>query len=113
MRVLVADDETETIGILQSFLERRGCVVDCAADGKEALELIKNKNYDVAFIDHNMPELTGLELIKYIKLNNIRTKTVMLTGYGGMADFLAESIGADAYIEKPFSLKDIESFIKE
>ena len=54
---------------------------DLAFDGEKALRLIKLNGYDLVFVDHNMPELTGLELIKYIRENNLNTKIVMITGY--------------------------------
>ena len=58
-----------------------------------------------------MPELTGLELIKYIKQNNIASKIVMLTGCPEMEQFLAEAVGADGYLKKPCELAQIMATI--
>ena len=111
MRILVADDEEKIVELIKTFLVKKGHSVDIAADGRAALDLINKNNYDVAFFDHNMPELTGLELIKIIKQGDIKTKVVLLTGYPAMKDVLAKSIGADGYLNKPCSLEDIEAVI--
>ncbi|OPX30247.1 MAG: hypothetical protein B1H08_02230 [Candidatus Omnitrophica bacterium 4484_171] len=113
MRILVADDNKELMDILKIFLEKKGHTVTTAADGNEALENLKSNAYDLAFVDHNMPELTGVELVKFVKKNNIKTKMVILTGYPSMKDFFAKSVGADGYINKPCSLEDVESIVNE
>ncbi|MFC2061688.1 response regulator [Elusimicrobiota bacterium] len=110
-KILIADDEIYFIESLRKALESSGNAVDFAFNGKEALDLIKKNDYDILFLDHNMPELTGLEIIKYVKANNIRAKTVMFTGYPQMSEFFAKSVGADEYITKPCRLEDIEEII--
>jgi CheY-like chemotaxis protein len=111
MKILIADDERDFVKSLKSFLERKGHFVDAAFDGGRALELMKKNNYDLAFLDHNMPELTGLELVKFVEENGLRTKTVLLTGYPTMKDFFARALGADEYIRKPCQLEDIASIV--
>jgi len=113
MKILIADDEKDIVEILKGRLIKKGHYIDIALDGERALEFIKTNKYDLAFVDHNMPEITGLELIKYIKQNKISTKTVMLTGYAEIEDFAAKQVGADEYITKPVSLKDIENIVNK
>ncbi|MFH2137502.1 MAG: response regulator [Candidatus Omnitrophota bacterium] len=113
MKILIADDEKEITQNLQEFLRRKGYVADVAFDGREALDLIKEVDYDLIFLDYNMPELTGLELIKYVKEHNEKTKTVMLTGYPLMEGFFAKAVGADEYLDKPYQFKDIEQIIEK
>ena len=110
-RILIADDEERVVKSIRSFLEKRGVYVNFAFDGKQALDLIKKNVYDIAFLDHNMPELTGLELIKFIKQNKPKMKTIMISGYPGMREFFAKAVGADEYLTKPCSLKDIERIV--
>lgn len=111
MKILIADDEKEAADLIKKFLAKKNYDTDVAYDGERALELIKLNKYDLVFLDHNMPEVTGLELIKYIKENTPDTKTVMITGYPDMASFAAKELGADEYLTKPFKLKDIEDIV--
>jgi DNA-binding response OmpR family regulator len=111
MKILVADDESRVVVSLERFFIRRGYVVDVALNGAVALELIEQNNYDFIFLDHNMPELTGVELVKYIKQNNVSAKVVMVTGYPKVDEFFARLIGVDEYLEKPINLEIIDAII--
>jgi CheY-like chemotaxis protein len=113
MRVLIVDDETEFVNMLKERLSYKNVLIDFAYDGKLALELIKANDYDIVFLDQNMPEMTGLEVARYIKDNNIKTKTVMITGYAGMAGTLAQMVGIEEYLTKPIALKDVENIIEK
>jgi DNA-binding response OmpR family regulator len=114
MNVLVADDERGFIEFMKERLMPQGHNVDFAYDGKEALDMINTDKYDIVFLDHNMPELTGLELIKHIKTNNIKAKTVMVTAYSSiMNDFFAKYVGADEYITKPIKISELDSIMKK
>jgi len=107
MKILIADNVQGIVDLMREFMKKKGHTVDAANNGKQALDMIKQNNYDLAFLDHNMPEMTGLEIIKYIKQNKISTKTVLFTGYTGMKDSFAKSLGADEYLSKPCELEDI------
>lgn len=111
MKILVADDEVDFVDFLSKRIAQKGYEADTAFDGRKALELIKENHYDLVFVDHNMPELTGVELIKYIKENNIKTRTVMITGYPAIAGSLVKHLGADEYLTKPLKLRDIETIL--
>lgn len=111
MKILIADDEKESADLIKKFLTRKNYDTDVAYDGERALELIKLNKYDLVFLDHNMPEVTGLELIEYIKKNTPDTKAVMITGYPCMVSFAAKELGADEYLTKPLKLKDIEDIV--
>jgi CheY-like chemotaxis protein len=110
MKILIADDEKEVVALIKEFIGDK-CETDVAYDGEQALELIKLNKYDLAFLDHNMPEFTGLELIAYIKKNKLEMGVVMITGYQQMAGFAAKGLGADEYLTKPFKLKEIDDII--
>lgn len=112
MRILVADDEKEFVDFLKDVLIERGHEADTAHDGEEALGLIKKNRYDVLFLDHNMPGLTGLEIVEYVKENKIKSKTVIFTGYEPMSEKFARAVGADEYLEKPIAIKDVEAILK-
>jgi len=113
MKILIADDEKGFTEILEERLTFKGCSVDIAHDGKKALELLESNVYDLVFLDHNMPELTGLELAKHIKVNKLTTKTVIITGYPEIEGFFAKAVGADEFLAKPVKIRDIEKLINK
>jgi len=113
MHILIVDDEKEFVEMMRERLHYKNLTMDFAYDGRQALELIKSKKYDIVFLDHNMPEMTGLELVKYIKENNIDIKTVMITGYPAIRGSFAKAIGTDEYLTKPVQLKDVEDIIEK
>lgn len=111
MKILIADDSKQTVDILSALLKKRGHEIDVVYDGKAALDKIKGNDYDLAFLDLNMPELTGLEVAKYVKEHNIKVKTVLLTGYSDMEEFFAKAVGVDEYISKDNTLEGIKKII--
>ncbi len=113
MKILIVDDEKNFVYFVKENLAHRGYPVDVAYDGKEALELIQSKSYDLVFLDINMPELTGLELAKYVKENKIKSKVIIVTGYEEIKESLAKVLGADEYLTKPVAIADIEKIIKK
>ena len=111
MRILIADDERDFVALLKDSVIGNEHSVDFAYDGRKALILMKENKYDLIFVDHNMPELTGLELIKFAKENKLTAKMVMITGYEEMEDFFAKQIGADEFLTKPVKVEDIKAII--
>ncbi|MCX5681797.1 MAG: response regulator, partial [Candidatus Omnitrophica bacterium] len=97
--------------ILKKFFEKKGFFVECACDGKEAVSLIQKNDFDIVFLDENMPGLTGLEVASYIRNEKLRTKSVILTGYPFINANFSRMLGADEYLEKPVDLKIIEEII--
>ena len=87
--------------------------VDSAYNGLEALEFLNKSEYDIVIMDHNMPEMTGLELIKQMKARGLKSKIIMITGYEELPEIGARVVGVDEYITKPIKLKEIENIIKK
>ena len=73
-------------------------------NGKDGLRLIKVGCYDLVFTDHDMPEMTGVELVRQIREIDKDTKISIISGYPNMEEFVAKSIGADEYLGKPLNL---------
>ena len=113
MRILIADDERSFVEPLSDRLIQKGNQVESAYDGSSALKLIKANRYDIILLDHNMPELTGLELVKYIRKNKIDTKVVMITGYTEIDKPFMEVVGVDEYLAKPVKLTDVDAVIEK
>ena len=113
MTILIVDDEREFISFLNDRLLLKGHAVDIAYDGRRGLELIKTNRYDLVFLDQNMPELTGMELVKYMKNNNLKAKTVVVTGYQESNEYFMRLAGADEYLTKPVQIKDIDKLVEK
>ena len=91
MNILIADDESDLAEMLGETLRGDGHQVDIAFDGKKAFEYLQSKSYNIAILDHNMPEFTGLELTKYIREQHFPTKVVLISGYPIFREFFAKS----------------------
>ncbi len=113
MRILIVDDEPGVINAIKAILETKGHQIDVALDGAKGLRLIKAAIYDLVFLDVNMPDLTGLELIGHVKKRNAKTRVVIVSGYEVMEGFLAQATGADDYLQKPFKVSEIEAIVDQ
>jgi len=113
MIILIADDEKEIVELLKDRFIAKGHSVNTAYDGKRALELIKLNIYDLVFLDHNMPGLTGLELLRYIKENNLKPKVVIITGYPEINEFFMKGRGADEYLTKSIKMENVDNIINK
>ena len=113
MKIMIADNAQEIVNLLKEVLMGKRHSVDVAYDGKQALELLKVGDYEIVFLDHDMPEMTGIELVKYIRANELTCKIVMISGYPAMEEFFVKAIGADDYMPKPFTLDQIIAVIEK
>jgi len=111
-KVLVVDDEKLIVKGIRFSLEQDGMEVDCAYDGEEALQMAKEKEYDMILLDIMLPKLTGLEVCQQIReFSNI--PVVMLTAKGDDMDkIMGLEYGADDYITKPFNILEVKARIK-
>jgi DNA-binding response OmpR family regulator len=111
MKILICDDEIEIVNALKKYLTSKGCDVGYALDGKEGLELIKSGDYGIVFLNINMPEFTGFEVLRYVKDNNIKTKVIFLTGYPCVDGNFCKRLRVDEYLEKPVDLKVVGEIV--
>ncbi len=111
-KVLVVDDEKLILKGIRFSLEQDDMEVDCAYDGEEALEKIKDNNYDIVLLDIMLPKLTGLEVCQQVReFSNV--PIIMLTAKGeDMDKILGLEYGADDYITKPFNILEVKARIK-
>jgi len=103
-RILVAEDEEDTLLGLQKTLSRRGYSVDVARDGLEAAQKVKSRSFDVVISDLKMPKIDGMELLHITKDADKNIAFIIITGYGSVSGAVeAMRVGAFDYINKPFS----------
>ena len=107
MKVLIVDDEEMIRGVLKEYVEFEGGTAFEAADGMQAVRLCKDNDFDIILMDVMMPRLDGFSAVKEIKkIKNI--PVIMLSARGEEYDKLfGFEIGADDYVTKPFSPKEV------
>lgn len=111
-KVLVVDDEKLIVKGIRFSLEQDGMEVDCAYDGEEALQMIRDKEYDIILLDVMLPKLTGFEVCQQVREFS-SVPVVMLTAKGDDMDkILGLEYGADDYITKPFNILEVKARIK-
>jgi len=111
-RILVVDDETNIRLVVKEYAEFEGYEVQEAENGMQAIEMVKNSDFDVIIMDVMMPKLDGYSACKEIKkIKNI--PVIMLSARGEEYDKLfGFEIGIDDYVVKPFSPKELMARIK-
>lgn len=111
-KVLVVDDEKLIVKGIRFSLMQDGMEVDCAYDGEEALELVRQKEYDLILLDVMLPKFDGFEVCQQIREFS-DVPIVMLTAKGDDMDkILGLEYGADDYITKPFNILEVKARIK-
>ena len=111
-KVLIVDDEKLIVKGIRFSLEQDDMEVECAYDGEEALEKVKDYQYDLILLDIMLPKLTGLEVCQQIREFS-DVPIVMLTAKGDDMDkIMGLEYGADDYITKPFNILEVKARIK-
>lgn len=107
-RILVVDDEDALRTVLSSELEGEGYNVASAADGSEAIEILKKSAFDLILLDIKMPNVDGFEVLKFIKETHPLTKVIMLTGFADLKNAIeSKKLGAEDFVSKPYDLVDL------
>jgi DNA-binding response OmpR family regulator len=113
VRILVVEDELNMRRGLRDNLEFEGYEVDTAEDGADGLNKILSNNYNLIVLDVMMPKMSGLDVCKEIRKKGITTPVILLTAKGEEIDkVLGLELGADDYVTKPFSLRELLARIK-
>ncbi len=113
IRILIVDDEPSMREGLSDNLIFEGYQTDMAANGAEALEKLKMQVFDLVVLDVMMPEMSGFDVCKKIRQEKNQVPVILLTAKGEEIDrVLGLELGADDYITKPFSLRELIARIK-
>ena len=109
INLLLVEDEDDFRETCARWMERKGHNVTEAPNAAEALTLCDRKQFDVAVVDMNMPNISGIEFLQRVKSDNIELEVIILTGQGTIESAVqAMKIGACDYLTKPFPLTDLE-----
>ena len=106
--ILVVDDERSIRDSLELVLKEEGYEVQTATDGKQAMELLQNSDFDIMITDLKMPEVDGIQLTKHCLQIYPQTSVIIITAYGSLETAIeALRLGAYDYILKPFEFDDV------
>ncbi len=112
-KILVIEDEPVMQRGLKDNLEYEGYEVDIASDGKAGLQKLLANSYDLALLDIMLPLVSGYDVCRTAREKGVRTPIIMLTSKGEEIDkVLGLELGADDYVTKPFSLRELLARIK-
>jgi two-component system response regulator MprA len=107
-RLLIVDDDSELRLFLRQELELEGYVCEEAANGKQALGLMRSQGWDLVLLDWGLPDFSGLEVCRRLRQSDAATPVLMLTARDEVCDRVAAlDAGADDYLTKPFSLDEL------
>lgn len=113
LRIVLVDDEREMLEQLHEVLTSEGFEVHLAFDGDSGLKLILDKKPDLAIIDIKMPGLSGLDVLRQVKLINPKQRMAMLTGYhDNEMELEAARRGSIVCLKKPISIIDFMQTIR-
>lgn len=112
-KVLVVDDEQSIVTLLQYNLEQAGYTVVTAMDGEEGIKLVAEENPDLMILDLMLPKLDGIEVCKQLRQQKFTVPILMLTAKDDEFDkVLGLELGADDYMTKPFSPREVVARVK-
>ena len=110
--IVIADDEKNTREGLRWALERKTLSIHLAADGEEALQIIRSEPVDILLTDLKMPKLDGMELLARVRQESPSTEVVMLTGHGTVESAVdAMKAGAFDYLIKPINIDELNLLV--
>jgi two-component system response regulator CpxR len=106
-RILVIDDDREMVDLLAQSLAQEGFDLNAAQSGEEGIELGRNQGPDLILLDVNLPDINGFEVLRRLRRES-DTPVIMLTARGEEVDrIVGLEIGADDYLPKPFSVREL------
>lgn len=107
-RILLVDDEKDFVEGLGERMRIRGFDIETAVSAKRAVQMVREKAFDVIVLDLNMPEMDGLETLKLLKENNPDIHVILLTGYATAEKGIRAMLsGAEEVLEKPSHIEDL------
>lgn len=112
-RVLIVDDELVLCQFLKQVLRQVGFVsIDIAVTGRQANQWLESKEYELIFLDINLPEVNGLNLLEDIRYTHSLSKVVMCSADSQPDNVIGSRLmGAVGFLEKPFSANEVVSFL--
>ncbi|MDD3732176.1 MAG: response regulator, partial [candidate division Zixibacteria bacterium] len=113
-KILVVDDEDSMCNFMEIMLTKDGYKVETTTSGGEAINLLKDENFDLVIADLNMPEMSGIEVLKGIKSFKREQEIIMMTAFASVDTAIeAMKLGPADYIPKPLKIDEIKLAIEK
>ena len=113
MKLLFAEDDRDLSTAVRTLLERNGYMVDAVYDGAEAVDYALEGEYDGMILDWMMPEKDGVEALREMRAEGVRTPCILLTARDAVEDRITGlDAGADDYLPKPFNGRELQARIR-
>ncbi|MEI6347040.1 MAG: response regulator transcription factor [Bacteroidota bacterium] len=113
MKILIIEDEVELLIAINNFLVKENYICELAENFTKAKEKLSIYQYDIILLDITLPDGNGLDLIKLIKKNSVKSGVIILSAKNSLNDKIdGLDTGADDYMTKPFQLSELNSRIK-
>jgi two-component system, OmpR family, response regulator len=113
MRILVIEDDEETLDYVANGLTELGHLVDRASNGRDGLFLAADGSYDLLIVDRMMPAIDGLNVVRSLRAGKVNTPVLFLTTMGGVYDRVAGlKAGGDDYLAKPFAFAELAARVE-
>jgi DNA-binding NtrC family response regulator len=114
IRLLIVDDEVKFVDSIAARLEMRGLEVAKAYNGRDAVDLARRQQFDLALLDLKMPGMDGREVLQIIKQESEHVEVVILTGHGSLESAVeCTKLGAWGYLPKPYELDGLLEILKD
>jgi len=111
-KILFVDDEREILNIVEQYLTGHGYSVTVTSNGTRALELARDKVFDIIFTDLKMPDIGGLDILRSVKERSPETEVIILTGYASVDSAVkALKLGSYDYLQKPIEFERLKILI--
>ncbi|MBY0551719.1 MAG: response regulator transcription factor [Candidatus Obscuribacterales bacterium] len=113
VKILVVEDNIKMLEAIKDVLRFEKHSVDCAANAKDALHLLKSFTYEVMVVDWEMPDMSGVEFVRKFREKGGTTPILMLTGRSATSDkIFGLDCGADYYLTKPLDAAELLGFVR-
>jgi len=107
-RILVVDDDPQIVKVCTKVLRANGFVVESSLDSREAVALLREREFDLLIVDLMMPDIDGFEILRIASEHAPSTAGIIITGYGTMEKAIESiRVGAQGFVEKPFSPEEL------
>ena len=112
--LLIVDDERRFADMLAKRLNLRGCNCEVCYNGREALNVLKRKNFSLVILDLHLPDLYGIEVLRRIKKVSAEIPVIILTGHGTEKDRQeCMKIGAFDFMQKPLVIENLMAILDQ
>ena len=112
-KILFVDDDPQILSIVEQFLNRCGFNVTTESNGQKAIDMVREDHFCVVFTDLNMPEISGMELLKQIKAVSSDTEVIIVSGYGTIETAIqAMKLGSYDFLQKPINFDRFKILIE-